>query len=110
MVLCSSTPASSSSDSGLLAVLEASDSSSSGDAMVDGHLVQPSRSVLARRVRSDVLLKTASKNRISSLVRRSVSTFKLHAPAAGGEQVREKLTGLTVISLFFRDVFVSCGP
>ena len=51
---------SSSGDSGLLAVLEASDSSSSGDAMADGHLVQPSRSVLARRVRSDVLFKTVT--------------------------------------------------
>ena len=50
---------SSSGDSGLLAALEASDSSSSGDAMAD--LVQPGRSASTRHVESDVLLKTASK-------------------------------------------------
>ena len=48
---------SSSGDSGLLAVLEASDSSSSGDAMADGH--QSGRSASTRHVGSDVLLKTA---------------------------------------------------
>ena len=73
---------SSSGDSGLLAVLEASDSSSSGDAMADGHLVQPGRSASTRNVGSDVLLKTASKNCVSSPVRRSASSYMLRPPVA----------------------------
>ena len=67
-------------DSGLLAVLEASDSSSSGDEMAD--LVQPGRSASTRHVESDVLLKTASKNRVSSPVRRSASSCMLRSPVA----------------------------
>ena len=64
-------------DSGLLAVLEASDSSSSGDAMAD--LVQPGRSASTRHVESDVLLKTASKTFIPLPWRRSASSFELHS-------------------------------
>ena len=71
---------SSSGDSGLLAALEASDSSSSGDAMAD--LVQPGRSASTRHVESDVLLKTASKNRVSLPVRRSASSCMLRPPVA----------------------------
>ena len=71
---------SSSGDSGLLAALEASDSSSSGDAMADSH--QRGRSASTRHIGSDVLLKTASKNCVSSPVRRSASSCMLQPPVA----------------------------
>jgi len=73
---------SSSGDLGFLAVLEASESSLSGDVMVNGHLLQPGRSVSTKHVRSDVLLKTATKKCVSSPGRKSASSCVLRLQVA----------------------------
>jgi hypothetical protein len=74
--------ASSSGNSETLAVFEASDFSSSGDVMADGHFLQPGRSASTRHIGCDVLLKTASKNYVPSPERRSASSCVLRPAAA----------------------------
>jgi hypothetical protein len=71
-----------SGESGILAVLEASYSSSSGDVMADDHFLQSGRSVSTRHIGCDVLLKTASKNYVPSSERRSASSCVLRPAAA----------------------------
>jgi hypothetical protein len=68
---------SSSGDSGILAILEASD-----DVMADGHFLQLGRSASIRHIGCDMLLKMTSKNYVPSPGRRSASSCVLRPPAA----------------------------
>jgi hypothetical protein len=73
-------------DLGYLSVFEASDSSLPGNVMASGRLFQPDRSVFLLHMGSDVLLKMAIKNCVSSSGKRSASSC---APAGGGEEDRK---------------------
>jgi hypothetical protein len=92
--------ASSSGDLGFLAVLEASESSLSGDVMVNGHLLQPGHSASTNHVGSDVLLKTATKNYVSSPGRKSASSCVLLLQVA--RKTGRSLQGLEYNFFFFR--------
>ena len=70
---------SSSSKLGFLSIFEASDSSLPGDAMVSGHLLWLGRSALIVHVGYDMLLKTATKNYVSSPEKRGEDSSDIEA-------------------------------
>ena len=72
----------------------------SGDVMVNGHLLQPGRSVSTKHVRSDVLLKTANKNCVASPGRKSASICVLRLQAA--RKTGRSLQGLEYNFFFFQ--------
>lgn len=85
---------------GFLSVFEASDSLLLGDAVVGGHLLWPGRSTSIVHVRFDMLLKTATKNYVSSPQRMSASSSALQLPAA--RKTGRALQGLECNFLLFR--------
>jgi hypothetical protein len=91
----------SSGDLRFLAVLETSESSFSGDVMVNGHLLQPGRSASTKHVGSDVLLKTAINNYVSSPGRKSASSCVLRLQVA--RKTGRSLQGLEYNFFFFRE-------
>jgi len=68
--------------------------------MVNGHLLQPSRSTLTKHVGSDVLLKTATKKCVSSPGRKLASSCVLRLQAA--RKTGRSLQGLEYDFFFFR--------
>ena len=79
-----------------------------GDTMVNDHPLWLGRSVFIVHIRSDMLLKTATK-KLCFFARKEVG-FKLCAPAAGGEEDRKEFIRTRMYFLFaFEGVLIRNG-
>jgi hypothetical protein len=86
---------------GFLSIFEASNSLLPGDAMVNGHLLQPGRSAFIVHVRYNMLLKMATK-KMCVFFAREEAGYKLYAPTDGGEEDRKEFTRTRMCFFFFR--------